>query len=928
MASTSVTFDILARDKASSTFRNIGDSATKSTSHIAKFGAILKKSAIGVGLLTAAAGVFVAKVGAAYVDSLNQIQALTGANDIQMKRAASTLESQSGAYAKMGQSTGDAASGVVELTKAGLSLGDALKSVRGTMTLAKAGALSVGDASSVTANALNTFHLKAKAAGDVANYLANAANISSADVSDLAESLKYVSPVAVAAGVSIKQTNAILAELANAGIKGSSAGTSFRTFLLSLQAPTAQASAIMKDLGIQVYDSTGKMKPLGDVIQEVGGKLDGLSQKEKTADLKAIFGKVGIAGATTILNEGKKGLEEYTKGVGKAGAANKLAQARTKGLGGSIAMIKSSAVSSAQSLYRHLSPIADKLIRPLAKNFADLSTKIGPGVASAVKKAGDAFGKLNIAGLGKKLATQAKSWAKPVIDGFKQGLNGGDWSGLGEALGNGIVDAINGTASLVGKMTKAFGDMMGKVNWGEIGRSAGKQVPLFLLGLATGILNFDPFPLLKFMGAHWFEVLIGILTIAFAPAKFAKPLEAILTKIPFVGRFLAVAVHWLNELGGKVKGIIADFARGFWKGFIEHASFPGASLIRNVLRGLSALPGKVAGFIKDLGATIYLKGLDAFERLGGSVGDAQAKVVGKIGGLIKGMLKPFAGAGKWLWDSGVAIIQGLINGINAKVGELMSKVSGIGGSIKSAFKKAMGIFSPSKVFRGYGNNLMDGLMQGIADREMSVQTAMSRISTLIQNAGNKISNLMSTKSGFMRTFTSDSIFGTDLTRPTLADGTRGPRGDIGTLIAAQKAQAHQAHRLNRDVKQATKMGLSKALIRQLQSQGTSGAAALHAIASGSEAEVKRLNRLNKQTSESLKSAGMRAGNYVRGGSVSADIRVAQKQEHVLELLEHHLKDLAKSEKKGQTIIVEIDSEAVIRAIHRRNKRKGVKTANV
>jgi TP901 family phage tail tape measure protein len=91
---------------------------------------------------------------------------------------------------------------------------------------------------------LNTFHLKAQQAGDVANYLANAANISSADVSDLAESLKYVAPVAASAGVSIKQTNAVLAELANAGIKGSAAGTSLRTFLLSLQAPAAQAAKV------------------------------------------------------------------------------------------------------------------------------------------------------------------------------------------------------------------------------------------------------------------------------------------------------------------------------------------------------------------------------------------------------------------------------------------------------------------------------------------------------------------------------------------------------------------------------------------------------------------------------------------------------------------------------------------------------------
>jgi hypothetical protein len=79
MSSTSVTFDILARDRASKTFKNVGDAADNSSHKAAMFGAAMKKAALGVGLLTGAAAVFTFKVGSAYVDSLNQIQALTGA---------------------------------------------------------------------------------------------------------------------------------------------------------------------------------------------------------------------------------------------------------------------------------------------------------------------------------------------------------------------------------------------------------------------------------------------------------------------------------------------------------------------------------------------------------------------------------------------------------------------------------------------------------------------------------------------------------------------------------------------------------------------------------------------------------------------------------------------------------------------------------
>lgn len=311
------------------------------------------------------AGEAVFKVGSEYVNSLNKIQALTGANNATMKRAARTLEAGAGAYAKMGQSTGDAAGGVVELTKAGLSLADSLKAVRSTMVLAKAGELDVADASTLVANTLNTFSLKAKDAGKIANGLANAANISSADVSDLAESFKYVSPIAAKAGVSLDQVDAILAELSNSGVKASQAGTGLRKFLLSLQAPSGAAKNVIDDLGISIYDAQGKMLPFPKVVGNLRNALKDLSQEDQNKTLKTIFGLTGITPAQIILKNGVKGLAAYTKGVQRAGAAQKLANAQSKGLAGTFAQIRAKAVSTAQSLYRQYSPVLNRKIQDL-----------------------------------------------------------------------------------------------------------------------------------------------------------------------------------------------------------------------------------------------------------------------------------------------------------------------------------------------------------------------------------------------------------------------------------------------------------------------------------------------------------------------------------------------------------------------------------
>ena len=415
-----------ARAEAALTARSYGLMGRQ----VSRTGRLLTGAFAAAGIARAA--VAVGRAGATYVSSLNKIQALTDASDRQMDRAAANIEARGGIFAKMGQTASDAAGGVVELTKSGLSLSSSLRAVRATMTLAKAGELEVADASSLVANTLNTFNLKAKDAARIANGLANAANISSADVSDLAESFKYVSPLAAKAGVSLDQTNAILAELANSGIKASQAGTAFRSFLLNLQAPTPAATKALKALNVEVYDAQGNMRPLPGLIDQLNRGLGRLSQEQQNANLKAIFGKVGITGAQVILKNGTKGLAEYTKGVKRAGAAQKLAEAASKGLAGTLASLKAQTVTTTQELYRRFSPALDARLQSAADWVARNKDEMLDAATAAGKRLGPALESLG------ELALSAGTYIKdttvpaladllPLIDGTaKAAKAGGD----------------------------------------------------------------------------------------------------------------------------------------------------------------------------------------------------------------------------------------------------------------------------------------------------------------------------------------------------------------------------------------------------------------------------------------------------------------------------------------------------------------------
>jgi hypothetical protein len=75
------------------------------------------------------------------------------------------------------------------------------------------------------------------------------------------------------------------------------------------------------------------------------------------------------------------------------------------------------------------------------------------------------------------------------------------------------------------------------------------------------------------------------------------------------------------------------------------------------------------------------------------------------------------------------------------------------------------------------------------------------------------------------------------------------------MLDYQRSQRAQAQGLLTDVKRLRKMGVSKSLLAQMQASGAQGVAQIHALASGSRAQVQQFNRLNAQTTTSLNAAG-------------------------------------------------------------------------
>lgn len=260
-----------------------------------------------------------------FEQAMNQMKLASGATDAQMKQLQDVA-------LKLGADTsfsaGEAAEGMLELSKAGLSADQTMKAIPGTLDLAAAGGLSVARAAEISANALNAFHLPADKATEVANTLAAAANASSLEVQDLAEGVAIAGSAFSSNGQDLKTLSAELAILGNNGIKGSLGANALKMSMQRLATPTADAKQMLQQLGVQVYDAQGKMRPFPAILADLQKGLHGtMTVTQQNAGATSANSKQAQH-YLNIINQTKQKLADYQSGVAgvaQSEAAKKVA---------------------------------------------------------------------------------------------------------------------------------------------------------------------------------------------------------------------------------------------------------------------------------------------------------------------------------------------------------------------------------------------------------------------------------------------------------------------------------------------------------------------------------------------------------------------------------------------------------------------------
>lgn len=212
---------------------------------------------------------------------------------------------------------------------------------------------------------------------------------------------------------------------------------------------------------------------------------------------------------------------------------------------------------------------------------------------------------------------------------------------------------------------------------------------------------------------------------------------------PFIQTVITTVMNIINGIITTVLAVLKGDWDGVWTG-IQNTAIRVWNGIQNVVTAaINAVSGVVSSVMNAIsntwsGAWNTVKNIasNAWNGITGAVRNGVNSVTNTVSGIGNRIRGAFSNAGSWLVSAGNNIIQGLINGIKNAIGNAVSAVKGAASSIVNAAKGALGIHSPSRVFRDeVGKMIPAGLGKGVeANMGLAVNPIQRMVADIMPNS--------------------------------------------------------------------------------------------------------------------------------------------------------------------------------------------------
>ena len=240
---------------------------------------------------------------------------------------------------------------------------------------------------------MNAYGLAVEDADHISDVFFNTVNKGVVTGDELAQNLGLVTQSAKMAGVPLDTLGGFLAGVTKEGGPASQNINNLNNFLLKVTTKDAQKA--LNDMGIATVDAAGKFRAMPDVLTDLKGHLETLSEAEKTAALQDIFPDLQArAGASVLISQldfVKGAIDENINSSGAASAAfakmNATFNSQMQILGNTF---KSILTTFGAEILPVITPIIVAFAQQLPSAFAAFRATVEPVIA-VIK---DSFGTL------------------------------------------------------------------------------------------------------------------------------------------------------------------------------------------------------------------------------------------------------------------------------------------------------------------------------------------------------------------------------------------------------------------------------------------------------------------------------------------------------------------------------------------------------
>ena len=356
----------------------------------------------GVSSMTVAAGNLISdltKTAATKLAGLAKSSVSVGMNfDASMSQVAATMgttvdqiDNLTKVAKEMGSTTKftatQAADALNYLALAGYDADKAAEVLPSVLNLAAAGGMDLAYASDLVTDAMASLNIEANKQNvdDFGNKLAMAASKANANVSQLGEAILTVGGTAANLKGGTTELTTALGLLANVGIKGAEGGTHLRNIILSLQSPTDEAAKKMQKLGLQVYDSQGKMRGLNDILSDLNSAMNGMTQGQKDSIINQLFNKTDLAAVNGLLAAQGEQWGTLAAQIDNAdGAMGQMAETQIDNLQGAMTIMSSAFEGMQLAVYDELEPTLTEAVKWGTDCLTQLTTALSEGGPEAM----------------------------------------------------------------------------------------------------------------------------------------------------------------------------------------------------------------------------------------------------------------------------------------------------------------------------------------------------------------------------------------------------------------------------------------------------------------------------------------------------------------------------------------------------------------